>query len=149
MRPRIPIWGFYAASIAIVLAWVLYAAVAADASCQTRACWDRVHVARADAWLKRERPAVWYWRHEAPAWRSWARATARCESGNRPHIATGNGFYGWLQFMSRTWFAAVQLAPPPLRTTRLPHELRREHQGVVGIRWARRYGRQHWPVCGR
>src|SRR3712207_9572032 len=28
---------------------------------------------------------------------------AKCESGNRWHINTGNGYYGGLQFSSSTW----------------------------------------------
>ena len=30
---------------------------------------------------------------------------AKCESGNRWHISTGNGYYGGLQFSSGTWKA--------------------------------------------
>ena len=135
------------AAIAGAFAFALVPAPA-DAGCRSRACWDRVHDARAAAWLKRERPAVYYWRREPIGWRQWAIATARCESGDRPHIATGNGFYGWLQFIPRTWYAAQAYAPRALRTNSLPHLLRREHQGVVAIRFAMRHGRGHWPVCG-
>lgn len=132
----------------LVMLAMLAAPMKAEAKCRTKECWKRVHHARAQAWLKRERPAVYYWRQEPSSWRAWARSTAACESNDRPHIATGNGFYGWLQFHPQTWYAAVHLAPRALRTNLLPHHLRREHQGVIGIRWARRHGRQHWPVCG-
>ena len=45
-----------------------------------------------------------------------------CESGGRWHVATGNGYFGGLQFSSSTWRAfggeAVRRAPPttPRRT---------------------------------
>jgi hypothetical protein len=135
--------------IASGLIWGVLIVAAAEAKCRTDACWDRIRAARAQAWLKEHRPAVFYWRREPLAWRQWAKSTAWCESGNRPHIATGNGFYGWLQFMPRTWFSAMYLVPAPLKTDKLPHLLRAEHQGVVAIRFAMRHGRGHWPVCGR
>ena len=137
-----------AAAILTALCLLLVPAKA-EAKCRTKACWGRVHDARVQTWLREHRPAVYYWRREPLSWRNWAKSTARCESTDNPRAVNRSGpFYGWLQFHPRTWYAAVSLAPAPLRTNRLPHELRREHQGVVGIRWARRYGRQHWPQCG-
>lgn len=121
---------------------------AAHAGCQTRACWKRVHAARAEQWLKRHRPAVYWYRREPASWRAWSRATAWCESNRRWHIATGNGFYGGLQFTAQTWFAAQSLIPRAARTSRLPHLERAELQSLVAIRYARRYGTGAWPSCG-
>ena len=42
---------------------------------------------------------------EAATDRTWNRL-AECESGGNWHINTGNGYYGGLQFDSRTWLGA-------------------------------------------
>ena len=51
-------------------------------------------------------------------WKKWNKI-ARCESGGRWHINTGNGYYGGLQFNLATWrsaggnrFAKSRTAPP-------------------------------------
>lgn len=132
----------------VVTFWLLVFTALAHAKCHTHACHKRVHAKRAAAWVKEHRPYVHLWRHESVGWRQWALATAQCESTGRWHIATGNGFYGGLQFVPQTWFSAQRLFPPHLRTTRLPHLVRMEQQAVVGIRFARRFGTNHWPVCG-
>lgn len=121
----------------------------AEAKCRTKACHARVHDKRVANWLKRERPAVWWWRHMVPSWQRWARATGSCESGNRAHIATGNGFYGAFQFVPSTWYAAQRYAPPRLHTSRMAHAVRWEHQAVIAISLAQAEGTGHWPVCGR
>ena len=68
---------------------------------------------------------------------------ASCESGNRWHIATGNGYYGGLQFSSGTWRAngGGEYA------SRANHASRGE-QIQVARRVLKHQGRNAWPVCG-
>jgi hypothetical protein len=143
-RCRVPV-------VAVLLAAIvaLTTPAPAAAKCRTKACWQRVHAARAEAWLKRERPAVWEWRRQPASWKRWAHSTSWCESGHRAHTSTGNGFYGAFQFLPRTWYASMRYVAPRLRTSRMPHVLRWEHQAVVAIALARNESPSHWPVCGR
>lgn len=67
---------------------------------------------------------------------------AKCESGNRWNINTGNGYYGGLQFNLSTWrsvkgqdFAAY------------PHQARRAQQITVANRLYAKRGLQPW-ACG-
>jgi hypothetical protein len=146
-------WAWISVLAVSILCWLLIIAAlfaaGAFGKCRTSACWKRVHDKRALAWLKRERPAVYWWRGMHPDWKAWARSTGSCESGNRAHIATGNGFYGAFQFVPSTWYSAQRYAPPALRTRRMAHTVRWEHQAVVAISLAQMEGTQHWPVCGR
>lgn len=64
---------------------------------------------------------------------------AQCESGGRWHIATGNGFYGGLQFTARSWWA--------VGGTRLPHLHPRREQLYRAVRLMRLQGWGAWPVC--
>ncbi len=64
---------------------------------------------------------------------------ARCESGNRWHINTGNGYYGGLQFAKASWdanggrdFAAY------------PHQASRAEQITVANRYYAKAGLQPW-----
>jgi len=142
-RCRVPVAGIVLATIV-----ALIAPPPAGAKCRTKECWKRVRIARAEAWLKRERPAVWYYRREPEAWKRWSRATAWCESNLRWHIATGNGYYGAHQWLPSTWYSAMRLIPARARTRAMPHHSRPELQSLVAIRYARTYGTGAWPNCG-
>lgn len=73
---------------------------------------------------------VWHWQ-----------LVADCESGDDPHIATGNGYYGWLQFLPSTW-ASVGGAG-------LPSDHDRGEQAYRAEILKDRSGLGQWPVCGR
>jgi hypothetical protein len=66
---------------------------------------------------------------------------ASCESGQRWHIATGNGFFGGLQFTLQTW-ASVGGRGMPHWAEPLEQKYR-----AVRVFW-RRGGWGDWPVCG-
>jgi resuscitation-promoting factor RpfE len=68
-------------------------------------------------------------------------AVARCESGGNWSIATGNGYYGGLQFTMGTWRANGG--------TGSPHKASREEQIRVAENVLRSQGIGAWPVCGR
>ena len=88
-------------------------------------------------------PAVTAGSADAAPLRAWDRL-ASCESGGRWHIATGNGYYGGLQFSASTWrgFGGTRYASSAHRASRLQQ-----------IRVAERVrARQGWgarPVCSR
>jgi hypothetical protein len=65
---------------------------------------------------------------------------ARCESGGRWHISTGNGFYGGLQFTLRTWHGVGGFGYPHWASI-----LEQKYRGVLVLRTQ---GRVAWPVCG-
>lgn len=68
---------------------------------------------------------------------------ADCESGGRAHLATGNGFYGALQWLPSTW-AAARGPDDPLRA--VDADLATEI--AVAYDWAHRadpFGQ--WPAC--
>jgi nucleoid-associated protein YgaU len=68
---------------------------------------------------------------------------ANCESGQRWHINTGNGFYGGLQFSAGTWRAyhGGKYAGRADRASRL-------EQIEVARRVLASQGPGAWPVCG-
>jgi hypothetical protein len=68
-------------------------------------------------------------------------AVAKCESGGNWSIATGNGYYGGLQFNMGTWRANGG--------TGSPHQASREEQIRVAENVVRTQGIGAWPVCGR
>ena len=72
-------------------------------------------------------------------------AVAKCESGGNWSIATGNGYYGGLQFDKQTWnaYGGSQYAG-------LPSQATREQQIAIAtkVRDARG-GYGAWPVCGK
>ena len=68
-------------------------------------------------------------------------AVAKCESGGNWSIATGNGYYGGLQFTLGTWRANGG--------TGSPHQASREEQIRVAENVLRTQGIGAWPVCGR
>ncbi|WP_370892036.1 transglycosylase family protein [Janibacter sp. GXQ6167] len=69
---------------------------------------------------------------------------AQCESGGRWSINTGNGYYGGLQFHSRTWtgHGGRQFASTANKATRA-------EQITVAKRVLRSQGPGAWPHCGR
>jgi resuscitation-promoting factor RpfA len=69
---------------------------------------------------------------------------AKCESGGRWDINTGNGFHGGLQFTPKTWsgFGGKQFAP-------VAYKASREQQIVVAERVLAQQGWNAWPVCSR
>lgn len=66
---------------------------------------------------------------------------AQCESGGNWHIATGNGYYGGLQFSASTWRA--------MGGSGLPHQASREEQIAVAERTLHSGGWSQWPACSR
>ncbi|MDQ3579846.1 MAG: transglycosylase family protein, partial [Actinomycetota bacterium] len=74
---------------------------------------------------------------------TWDRV-AQCESGGRWHTATGNGYYGGLQFSRSTWtgFGGGQFAP-------MAHQASREQQIAVAERVLAKQGWNAWPTCSR
>lgn len=64
---------------------------------------------------------------------------AGCESGGRWHIATGNGFYGGLQFTVSSWRA---VGGPGM-----PHWATPLHQKYRAVLLSHVQGWGAWPVC--
>ncbi|MFE6692252.1 transglycosylase family protein [Streptomyces sp. NPDC057743] len=69
---------------------------------------------------------------------------AACESSGRWHVATGNGYYGGLQFSLSTWraYGGAHYAPNAARA-------RRAHQVAVARRVVADVGWSAWPQCSR
>jgi hypothetical protein len=65
---------------------------------------------------------------------------ARCESGGRWFIATGNGFYGGLQFVPSTWWSVGGKGMPHRNSI-----LEQKYRAVLLIK---RAGYGPWPICG-
>jgi resuscitation-promoting factor RpfE len=68
-------------------------------------------------------------------------AVAACESGGRWGTATGNGYYGGLQFTMGTWRANGGSGSPSHAS--------RDEQIRVAENVLRTQGIRAWPVCGR
>ena len=68
-------------------------------------------------------------------------AVAKCESGGNWSTATGNGYYGGLQFTMGTWRANGGSGSP--------HKASREEQIRVAENVLRTQGIGAWPSCGR
>ena len=68
-------------------------------------------------------------------------AVAACESGGNWGTATGNGYYGGLQFTIGTWRANGGAGSP--------QHASREEQIRVAENVLRSQGLGAWPVCGR
>ena len=69
---------------------------------------------------------------------------AKCESGNRWHISTGNGYYGGLQFSSGTWkaFGGRKYGSQA-------HKASKAEQIAIARRVLAGQGAGAWPTCGR
>jgi resuscitation-promoting factor RpfE len=68
-------------------------------------------------------------------------AVAACESGGNWSTATGNGYYGGLQFTMGTWRANGGSGSP--------HQASKAEQIRVAESVLRSQGIGAWPVCGR
>lgn len=68
-------------------------------------------------------------------------AVAACESGGNWHTATGNGYYGGLQFTLGTWRANGGSGSPS--------QASRDEQIRVAENVLHSQGIRAWPVCGR
>ena len=66
---------------------------------------------------------------------------AQCESGGNWRTASGNGYYGGLQFSRSTWKA---FGGPGM-----PHRASRGQQIAVAERVLAKQGWRAWPVCSR
>jgi nucleoid-associated protein YgaU len=69
---------------------------------------------------------------------------AKCESGNRWHINTGNGYYGGLQFSSSTWkgFGGRKYGSQA-------HKATKAEQIAIARRVLAVQGPRAWPTCSR
>ncbi|MCV7424133.1 transglycosylase family protein [Mycobacterium yunnanensis] len=68
-------------------------------------------------------------------------AVAACESGGNWSTATGNGYYGGLQFTMSTWRANGGSGSP--------HQASKDEQIRVANNVLKSQGIGAWPVCGR
>jgi hypothetical protein len=68
-------------------------------------------------------------------------AVAACESGGNWGIATGNGYYGGLQFSMGTWRSNGGSGSP--------HNASREEQIRVAENVLKTQGIGAWPTCGK
>lgn len=101
----------------------------------------RMFVATLVAVISALTPALLASPAEGATLRTWKRL-AQCESGQRWHINTGNGYYGGLQFSYETWhgYGGGDFAE-------YPHEATREEQIIVAERLHAARGFQPWPAC--
>ncbi|RAK34553.1 LysM domain-containing protein [Actinoplanes lutulentus] len=69
---------------------------------------------------------------------------AKCESGGRWHINTGNGYYGGLQFSRSTWKAngGGKYASTANKATKA-------EQIKIANKLFKKRGLKPWPVCGK
>lgn len=102
-------------------------ATAKRAGCKTNACHARVMV-------KHKQRVV------AP-YRLKLLRMAQCESTGNWHIATGNGYFGGLQFDLATWRGVGGRG--------FPHQASPLEQMYRAVLLIRRRGFAPWPVCGR
>ena len=72
----------------------------------------------------------------------WDRVAA-CESGGDWNVATGNGYYGGLQFSASSWRSAGGG-----KYASLPHHATRGQQIAAAQVLLRQQGPGAWPVCG-
>jgi resuscitation-promoting factor RpfA len=77
---------------------------------------------------------------EAASGSKWDRI-AQCESGGNWATATGNGYYGGLQFSPRTWRAFGGKG--------MPHRASKGQQIAVAERVLAVQGWKAWPACSR
>ncbi|MBO3128662.1 hypothetical protein GZ176_10510 [Dermatophilus congolensis] len=73
----------------------------------------------------------------------WDRVAA-CESGGNWSIASGNGYYGGLQFSKSSWKAAGGT-----KYASMPHKATKAQQIAVAQNLLRMQGPGAWPVCSR
>ena len=85
-------------------------------------------------------PAVSAGSADAAPLRAWDRL-ASCESGGRWHIATGNGYYGGLQFSIGTWQSYGGSGRPDQNSREEQIRIAEKVRAAEG-------GYGAWPVCG-
>lgn len=135
------------AATLLALALGLLAAVAwteAEAGCQTKACWGRVHDRRVwDQCVERHGARACTFRRRwraLPAWRrSYIAALFRCEAG-RLDNADGSDFQLRGEWTWSTWRSAGGRGTHPTY----------EEEGVIVHRWLLRVGHHStagWPRC--
>ena len=66
---------------------------------------------------------------------------AKCESGGRWGVSTGNGYYGGLQFSKATWKAFGGKG--------MPHKASKAEQIRIAERVLKKQGWRAWPACSR
>jgi hypothetical protein len=81
------------------------------------------------------------WRRTAQPYWSTFEAIARCESTSRWHIATGNGFYGGLQYTLNSWAAVGGHGSPATAS--------KTEQIFRAVLLMRLQGFGAWPLCRR
>ena len=81
------------------------------------------------------------WRRTVAPVHGYLRSIASCESGRRWHIATGNGFYGGLQFTLSSWRAVGGQG--------YPHHASPLEQKYRAVLLSRLQGWGAWPVCSQ
>lgn len=101
--------------------------------CNTQACIERVQRRAHGQTIKR-------WKREVAPYNARLDRMARCESGSRWKIATGNGYFGGLQFSLRSWRATGGSG--------YPHNATELEQKFRAVRLMRLQGWGAWPVCG-
>ena len=69
---------------------------------------------------------------------------AKCESGGRWHINTGNGYYGGLQFSRSTW-----KSNGGTKYARTADKATKAQQIAIANRLYAKRGLKPWPVCGK
>ena len=109
---------------------------------------ERVRGTRGETWLNFQREArqvraylfaLQVARHRQALVSDWS-GVAHCESGGNWALASGNGYYGGLQFSLGTWSA--------YGGTGMPNEKPAWYQATIAERIRVRSGLDHWPGCG-
>jgi hypothetical protein len=111
--------------VAAVAAGIAAPVAQARQGCASRVCEDRV--------IEKHKRLV------VRPWNGLLDRIARCESGGRWWVATGNGFYGGLQFTLGTWRSVGGRG--------MPHEATRLEQKYRAVRVIHSQGLGAWPVC--
>ena len=100
--------------------------------CHTHKCDNRMerkgHQRTVNKWWRVVRPLNGY-----------LNSIAQCESGGRWHIATGNGFYGGLQFTASSWWSVGGRG--------YAHQASPLEQKYRAVLLSRVQGWGAWPVC--
>jgi len=81
------------------------------------------------------------WARVVAPHRAFFERVARCESGGRWHINTGNGYSGGIQFAPSSWRAVGGQG--------YAHEASKLEQMYRGVLLLRLQGPGAWPVCSR
>ena len=108
----------------------------------------RVWPSQFEAMKRRKAARALRWKFSAPpGWAESHRDVSACESGNRPHINTGNGFYGKWQFHPGTWRGFTAWAARWPYAHQAPEYAQDGAAYRLWLNSGMRFG-GHWPVCG-